>query len=243
MLLFVALPFTPLLLLQCSRVESETRGIGQRQGWSYIQGAGDDEENWQSVAGVTGFTPAHLTRYERQLLQLDHDDEIVEFIKGVLHDEEVQRAHGLAAKDRHDHASLLLHRIPCGPHAILASTVLPSCAAAMAAAPVDAKSPSPLSLLYLYFDNTLQVKQQRKAKLALEQQRAHRTADDDDPEEDEDDAAHHLSSLSLHSASNVDLLDWPADAALALPISVRTHRPSIARALCVCLQLSVSDDF
>lgn len=36
------LPFTPLLCVCVSK--SEELGVGERKGWTYVQGAGDDEE-------------------------------------------------------------------------------------------------------------------------------------------------------------------------------------------------------
>ena len=42
------LPFTPVFCISASRVEPEDANLF-RQGWTYVQGAGDDEDNWALV--------------------------------------------------------------------------------------------------------------------------------------------------------------------------------------------------
>lgn len=212
------LPFTPLLLLQCSRLESETRGIGQRQGWSYIQGAGDDEENWTSTAGIKGFAPSLLTdQVMKTALQLDHEEEIVEYLREVMQETTQAATATHLTEDR-----LQLHRIPYGASTILATTTLPTYAAVLVS--LAGSDSSSLCLLHLYFDSTAELKQQRKAKLAAEAQRAlekaMRRGDDDDGDE-EDDAGSAIAIPAVAAPeSSVDLLDWPQEARLAVPVSV-----------------------
>lgn len=232
------LPFTPIILLQCSRVESETRGIGQRQGWSYIQGAGDDEENWTTVAGIKGFAPCHLTdQVMKTALQLDHDEEIVEYLQEVMQ-EAAHAATTQGAVNNEDR--LQLHRIPFGASIILATTTLPTHAAVDASlngADLPSASPVSLSQLHLYFDSTAEVKHQRKAKLAAEAQRAmekamRRGEDDDDQDEDEDASSAMPIPAVAAAQSSVDLLDWPQEARLAVPVSVSDDTLPLAR-LCI----------
>jgi hypothetical protein len=226
-----SLPFTPLLLLQCSRVESETRGIGQRQGWSYIQGAGDDEENWLNVSGIQGFTGEHLTRHQVELMQMDRDEELVERIKDILTDEARQRAH---AQPADADTATQIHTVDMKNVVILASTSLPSHAAtaespaAKSLAPSHSSSPSSsasasLALLYLYFDASAAVKQQRKTKIAVDHHRA--MARTQGHEEDELNAHDEMEAESAAAdsgkqARKVDVRDWPSEASLALPVSV-----------------------
>jgi hypothetical protein len=236
-----SLPFTPLLLLQCSRVESETRGIGQRQGWSYIQGAGDDEENWLNVSGIQGFTGEHLTRHQVELMQLDHDEELVERIKDILADEARQRAH---AQPADADSATQIHTVDMKNVVILASTSLPSHAAAAELSAVKTLAPFPssskssasasLALLYLYFDASAAVKQQRKTKIAVDHHRA--MARTQGHEEDELNARDEMEAESAAADSGgqtrkVDLRDWPSEASLALPVSVS------GTAIGACMQL------
>ena len=44
---------------------SEELGVGERKGWTYVQGAGDDEEAWSC-----GLTPAQFWLHSERLLSL-----------------------------------------------------------------------------------------------------------------------------------------------------------------------------
>lgn len=220
----LVLPFTPLLLLQCSRCESETRGIGQRQGWSYIQGAGDDEENWLNHAAIKGFTPTLLNQHSTELMQFDYEEDLIERIREILKEEATKKQ--TSASGLNQTQALNLHPIsPLNTHAIIASTP-PSYQDVVS----HLSSPTPLShppaLLYLYFDQTLEVKQKRKEKLAADQERKYRRElGEDDQESDNDQAITSTTTIADSStvASSPDLLDWPEDHRISIPISVSGH--------------------
>jgi hypothetical protein len=59
--------FTPLLLVSCSHAEQH--GSGERRGWCYVQGAGDDAEHWSR-----GLTPRLLWQHQHALLVASADD-------------------------------------------------------------------------------------------------------------------------------------------------------------------------
>lgn len=57
------LAFSPVICLTASN--SEELGIGERKGWTYVQGAGDDEEAWSC-----GLTPSQFWLHKERLLAL-----------------------------------------------------------------------------------------------------------------------------------------------------------------------------
>ena len=67
---FKGLPFTPLILLSCSAVKSDALHA-QWHSWKYIQGAGDDEENW-----CMGLTADLFWKHKDDILSSDDPYEV-----------------------------------------------------------------------------------------------------------------------------------------------------------------------
>ena len=64
------LDFTPLVLLSCSPARSENMHSAHHS-WKYIQGAGDDEENWSR-----GLTPELFWKNKDLILKSDNPNEV-----------------------------------------------------------------------------------------------------------------------------------------------------------------------
>ena len=229
---FDDLPFTPLLLLQCSRCEAESRGVGQRQGWSYIQGAGDDEDNWLMPVGLRGWTPKLLTKYEKELAQYDYDEDLIERMKEIL----VEEAQSSKKKDEASSSSsssllqdLNIDLHPIEPlHATVAITkTIPPMSAIVKK--LNLPSSDSISLLYLFFDDMYALKQRRREKLAIDAERKLQrqiAADDSDAEQHQsqsDDEEGRPKSLANVDEDDdipaIDLIDWPIEQSLVMPIS------------------------
>lgn len=65
---FLSLPFTPIVCISASRVVSSEE-FRMRRSWPYIQGAGDDEENW-----ANGLVPEVFWKYHKELLAIEQSD-------------------------------------------------------------------------------------------------------------------------------------------------------------------------
>ena len=65
------LDFTPLVLLSCSPARSENMHSAHHS-WKYIQGAGDDEENWSR-----GLTPELFWKNKDLILKSDNPNEVL----------------------------------------------------------------------------------------------------------------------------------------------------------------------
>ena len=71
------LPFYPLLCISCSKDEYDTQ-MYHRNGWYYIQGAGDDEENWITN---TQLTPDIYWSFKDQLLSFQNNEDLLLYIE------------------------------------------------------------------------------------------------------------------------------------------------------------------
>lgn len=215
--------------MQCSRVESETRGVGQRQGWSYIQGAGDDEENWTTVGDIRGFTHAHLSAHSKEISQLDYEEDVIERIQEIIREEQAERRKETTTQVNLHHVDDLDAFVSVRNSVPSRSSVESALASSSAADSASSTSSPPLALLYLYFDNTLSVKQHRKQKLAADQERkVQRALSNDDDESDPEEARQeddHLADGGEEQVDvdlappKVDLLDWHADHSASIAIS------------------------
>jgi hypothetical protein len=71
------LEFIPIILYSCSRIVQE---VDDREySWTYIQGAGDDEENW-----AVGLTPEIFWKYKDQILQSDDPIEVEHAVRSSI---------------------------------------------------------------------------------------------------------------------------------------------------------------
>jgi hypothetical protein len=75
------LPYIPIILFSCSSVFNEQDMILWREehSWMYIQGAGDDEENWSN-----GLTPSVFWRYNDEVLSSSEPAQIVNHMNQIL---------------------------------------------------------------------------------------------------------------------------------------------------------------
>jgi len=78
------LAFSPVICLTASN--SAELGVGERRGWTYVQGAGDDEEAWSC-----GLTPSQFWLHKEQLLSLP-PLECEQLVHTIVADEEAKKA-------------------------------------------------------------------------------------------------------------------------------------------------------